>query len=100
MLTLDTAGPAIVSAQDQHDALSKVDARMRWSCTGPAELTEWVPGLTLLASHTLSSLPGPLYDTLPTPHQEMLSGLARRQLPQVEQYRLSLVRLPAAPGKR
>ncbi len=43
-LALDTAGPAIIDGQDRHDALSKVDARMRWSCTGPDTVTRWCPG--------------------------------------------------------
>ncbi len=96
LLALDTAGPGIVTTQDQHDALSKVDAKMQWSCTGPTELAEWLPGLTVLASHTLSSLPQPMHDALPASLQDMLSGLARQRLPQVEDYRLNLVRLPGA----
>ncbi|MBV7694412.1 class I SAM-dependent methyltransferase [Streptomyces sp. TRM70350] len=94
LLALDTAGPELVATQDQHDALSKVDARMQWSCADPAELTDWRPGARLLASHTLSSLPAAMFDELPAAHQEMLSGLAEQRLPQVEKYRISLVRLP------
>ncbi|MER7408541.1 class I SAM-dependent methyltransferase [Streptomyces sp. NPDC000070] len=93
-LALDTAGPGIVGTQDQHDALSKVQARMQWTCADPAVLAEWRPGAQVLASHTLSSLPAPMYDELPAATQEMLSGLAAQQLPQVEEYRLSLIRLP------
>ncbi|MET9970855.1 class I SAM-dependent methyltransferase, partial [Streptomyces sp. NPDC006356] len=93
-LALDTAGPGMVDAQDQHDALSKVDARMQWTCPDPARLTEWQPEAQILASHTLSSLPTPMYGALPAAVQEMLTGLAAQRLPQVEEYRLSLVQLP------
>lgn len=94
LLALDTAGPGIVGTQDTHDALSKVEARMQWSCTGPAELAAWQPGTDVLASHTLSSLPPRMYEQLPVTYQDMLSRLAEQGLPQVEEYRLNLVRLP------
>lgn len=93
-LALGTAGPAMVDAQDRHDALSKVAARMQWTCADPARLTEWQPGAQVLASHTLSSWPTPMYDELPATVQEMLTGLAAQRLPQVEEYRLTLVQLP------
>ncbi|KUL31877.1 class I SAM-dependent methyltransferase [Streptomyces regalis] len=93
-LALDTTGPSFVDAQDQHDALSKVDARMQWTCADPTQLAEWQPGARILASHTLSSLPTPMYGALPAATQEMLTGLAAQRLPQVEEYRLSLVQLP------
>jgi hypothetical protein len=73
---------------------------MQWSCTCPDELAEWVPDLTVLASHTLSSLPRPMHDTQPASLQKMLAGLARQRLRQVEEYRLSLVRLPGASDGR
>lgn len=69
---------------------------MQWSCTGPDELAKWLPGLTVFASHTLSSLPQPMHGTRPASLQEMLAGLARQRLPQLEEYQLSLVRLPGA----
>ncbi|MDN3296505.1 class I SAM-dependent methyltransferase [Streptomyces ficellus] len=94
LLALDTAGPTIIANQDAHDALSKVEARMRWACADPAELVQWRPGTRLLASHTLSSLPPQMYDSLPTGYQAMLSELAAQRLPQVEEYRLSLLQLP------
>ncbi|SCK30223.1 class I SAM-dependent methyltransferase [Streptomyces sp. WMMB 322] len=94
LLALDTAGPGVVGTQDTHDALSKVEARMQWSCTGPAELAAWKPGTDVLASHTLSSLPPRMYEQLPVIYQDMLSRLAEQGLPQVEEYRLNLVRLP------
>lgn len=94
LLALDTAGPGIVGTQDTHDALSKVEARMQWSCRGPAELAVWQPGMDVLASHTLSSLPARMYEQLPVIYQDMLSRLAEQGLPQVEEYRLNLVRLP------
>lgn len=33
---LDTVGPGIVGTQDQHDGLSKVEARMQWPWADPA----------------------------------------------------------------
>lgn len=94
LLALDTAGPGIVGAQDEHDALGKVEARMRWACAGPADVAAWRPGAEVLASCSLTGLPSPLRDRLPGPYREMLSGLARQRLPQVEEYRLGLLRLP------
>ncbi|MDO0911772.1 class I SAM-dependent methyltransferase [Streptomyces sp. DT2A-34] len=94
LLALDTSGPGHFDTQDQHDALGKVSARMQWACADPAQLTEWRPGVEVLASHTFSSLPAPMYDGLPAPVQDMLSSLAAQRLPRVEDYRLNLVRLP------
>ncbi|WP_246203462.1 class I SAM-dependent methyltransferase [Streptomyces tailanensis] len=94
LLALDTAGPGIVGTQDQHDALSKVEARMQWTCADPADLSAWRPGTRLLDSRTLTGLPAPLHDRLPVAYREMLSGLAEQRLPQVEEYRLNLVQLP------
>ncbi|MDG9713608.1 class I SAM-dependent methyltransferase [Streptomyces sp. DH10] len=94
LLALDTSGPGHFHTQDQPDALGKVNARMQWSCADPLQLAEWRPGVEVLASCTFSSLPAPMYDELPAPVQEMLRGLATQRLPQVEDYRLNLVRLP------
>ncbi|MDT0343595.1 class I SAM-dependent methyltransferase [Streptomyces litchfieldiae] len=94
LLALDTAGPAIVGAQEDHDALSKVAARMRWGCPDVAVLTEWCPGARVLGSHLLTSLPPAIHDALPEPHRQMLAGLAEQHLPQVEEYGLHLIRLP------
>ncbi|WP_026328235.1 class I SAM-dependent methyltransferase [Streptomyces sulphureus] len=94
LLALDTAGPEIVDAQTEHDALSKVEARMQWSCGNPAELATWLPGTKVHASHTLSSLPDGMYAQLPATYQDMIGRLAEQRLPQVEGYRLSLLRLP------
>lgn len=94
LLALDTAGPSVISRQSEHDALSKVEAKMLWACADPADLAEWQPGARVLASHTLTSLPPQMYDELPTAYREMLSGLAEQRLPQVEEYRLTLIQLP------
>ncbi|MBU6530357.1 class I SAM-dependent methyltransferase [Streptomyces sp. NPDC057245] len=94
LLALDTAGDGFFDTQEEHDALSKVAARMRWYCPDPAALTAWRPGIGVLASHTLTSLPGPLVEELPVPYREMLSVLAAQRLPQAEGYRLNLLRLP------
>ncbi|MEV0218223.1 class I SAM-dependent methyltransferase [Streptomyces sp. NPDC050704] len=93
LLALDTAGPGVVDTQDTHDALSKVEARIQWSCPDPAALERWRPGTRLLASHTLTTLPPELYDSLPGAYQEMLTSLAAQRLSKVEDYRLSLLRL-------
>ncbi|WP_308405572.1 hypothetical protein [Streptomyces sp. 404i] len=94
LLALDTAGPGFLDTQEQHDALSKVEARMRWYCPDPADLTDWHPGTEVVASHTLTSLPDPLLAELPAVHQQMMPALAEQRLPQAEGYRLSLLRLP------
>lgn len=94
LLALDTAGPGFFDTQEQHDALSKVAARMHWYCPDPAQLTDRRPGVQVLASHTLTAFPGPLIAELPAPYQEMLSVLAAQRLPQAEGYRLNLLRLP------
>lgn len=94
LLALDTSGPRIAETQDQHDVLSKVEARMQWACADPVELTAWQPGTRILASHTLSALPSHMYEELPTAYQKMLTGLAEQRLPQVEEYRLTLLQLP------
>ncbi|MGA5503992.1 hypothetical protein [Streptomyces umbrinus] len=77
--------------------LSKVEARFRWACADPAELTAWRPGTRLLASHTLSALPPRMYEALPATYQELLTRLAEQRLPHVEAYRLILVQLPCVP---
>ncbi|SDK21468.1 class I SAM-dependent methyltransferase [Streptomyces indicus] len=94
LLALDTAGPGIITTQDRHDALSKVEARMCWSCADPAGLARWRPGAQLRATHTLTSLPQEMYEALPAAYREMLTGLAAQRLAQVEEYRLNLLRLP------
>nr|WP_214661414.1 class I SAM-dependent methyltransferase [Streptomyces polyasparticus] len=94
LLALDTAGPEFITTQDQHDALSKVEAKMRWACADPAELQKWQPGTRLLASHTMTTLPQPMVDALPRASQEMLAGLADLRLPQVDAYRMNLLQLP------
>ncbi|MGP4111765.1 class I SAM-dependent methyltransferase [Streptomyces sp. 4N509B] len=93
-LALDSAGPAIVSDQANHDALSKVAARMRWSCPDPAEVTAWLPGATLLGSHTLTTLPAELVAGLPEWCRQTIDGFAEQPPPQVTEYRLSLFQLP------
>ncbi|MCL7430350.1 class I SAM-dependent methyltransferase [Streptomyces sp. YS415] len=94
LLALDTAGTAIIGGQEQHDALSKVEARMQWACDDPAEITAWRPGARLLTTCTLTTLPTPLHDRLPAADREMLANLAGQRLSQVEEYRLNLLQLP------
>ncbi|MFE6918449.1 class I SAM-dependent methyltransferase [Streptomyces rubiginosohelvolus] len=90
---LDIAGPGFFDTQDQHDALSKVAARMRWYCSDPAHLAGRRPGTEVVSSHTLMSLPDALISELPLPYQQMIAALAAQRLPQAEGYRLSLLRL-------
>ncbi|MGQ4451209.1 hypothetical protein ACN6LK_002245 [Streptomyces griseus] len=94
LLALDTSGPGFFDTQEQHDALSKVEARMQWYCPDPAHLAEWRPGTEVVASHSLTSLPGPLLAELPVTYQEMVSALTAQRLPRAEGYRLNLLRLP------
>jgi hypothetical protein len=91
---LDTAGPGFFETHEQHDALSKVEARMHWYCPDMAQLADWRAGINVLASHTLTNLPGPLLAELPLPYQQMVSALAAQRLPQAAGYRLNLLRLP------
>jgi O-methyltransferase involved in polyketide biosynthesis len=94
LLALDTAGPGVVGTQETHDALSKVEARMQWTCADPAEAAGWIPGARVLASHTLTSLPQQVHEKLPAEYRDMLAGLAGQRLPQVEDYHLNLLQLP------
>lgn len=94
LLALDTTGPGMVETQDTHDALSKVEARIQWNCPNPRRLAAWCPGTKLLASHTMTSLPPEVHDQLPAEYRELLAGLAPQRLPTVEDYRMSLLRLP------
>ncbi|MER5211284.1 class I SAM-dependent methyltransferase [Streptomyces sp. NPDC002838] len=93
LLALDTTGPGMVDTQDSHDALSKVEARIRWNCPDPRLLEDWRPGNRLLASHTFTTLPAEVHDGLPAEHREMIARMVELRLPQVEDYRLNLVRL-------
>ncbi len=93
LLALDTAGPGMVDAQDAHDALGKVAARMQWCCADPTELQEWHPGLRLVESCLLTTLPETVDRELPETYREMLRAAAAQRLPQLEDYRLNLVRL-------
>ncbi|MGY1439393.1 class I SAM-dependent methyltransferase [Streptomyces reniochalinae] len=93
-LALDTASPHVVATQDTHDALSKVTARMRWACPDPRQLADWTAGAELLASHTLTTLPGPVHDALPAPYRATIRELAQQRLPGVEEYSLNLLQLP------
>ncbi|MGI5350439.1 class I SAM-dependent methyltransferase [Streptomyces sp. CA-250714] len=93
LLALDTTGPGMVDTQDSHDALSKVEAKLRWNCPDPRVLEEWHPGNRLLASHTFTTMPAEIRDKLPAQYQEMIANMTQQQLPQVEDYRLNLLRL-------
>lgn len=88
LLALDTAGPDFFDTQEQHDALSKVEARVHWYCPDPAQLTGWRPGTRVLVSHTLTSLPEDLVTQMPPSYQQMVSAIAAQRLPQAEGYRL------------
>ncbi|SOD62974.1 O-Methyltransferase involved in polyketide biosynthesis [Streptomyces zhaozhouensis] len=94
LLALDTHTPRLVADQDAHDALSRTDARLRWGCADIEVVADWAPGSRVLASHTLTSLPRAVHDALPPRHRALLDDLARRRLPQVEEYRMHLLRLP------
>jgi hypothetical protein len=74
--------------QDEHDALSKTDARVAWCEDDVASIESWAPGLRLLDSCTLPDGPTPVLDLLPP---EMTAALpVMRQQPQVNSYRLSV----------
>lgn len=93
LLALDTTGPGMVDTQDSHDALSKVEARIRWNCPDPRLLEDWDSVNGLLASHTFTTLPAEVRDGLPAEYRQMIVTMAELRLPQVEDYRLNLLRL-------
>jgi O-methyltransferase involved in polyketide biosynthesis len=93
LLALDTTGPGMIDTQESHDALSKVTARLRWNCPDPQALEQWRPGIRLLASHTFTSLPAEVHDGLPAENREMIARMGQLRLPQVDDYRLNLLRL-------
>ncbi|ARQ68796.1 class I SAM-dependent methyltransferase [Streptomyces marincola] len=93
-LALDSNSPEVVAAQDGHDALSKVEARLRWACADIGVVTTWLPGIAVAGSHTLADLPEDVYLALPAEHRRTIDDLARQRLPQVEGYRMHLLRLP------
>jgi O-methyltransferase involved in polyketide biosynthesis len=93
LLALDTLGPGVVDTQDSHDVLGKVEARFRWNCPDPRILEDWRPGSRLLASHTFTTLPAEVHDRLPAEYREMIADMEQLRPPQVEDYRLNLLRL-------
>lgn len=93
LLALDTMGPGVVDTQDSHDVLGRVEARFRWNCPDPRRLEDWCPGNRLLASHTFTTLPAEVHDRLPAEYREMIASMEQLRLPQVEDYRLNLLRL-------
>ncbi|MEW1868188.1 hypothetical protein AB0420_08415 [Streptomyces caelestis] len=78
---LDTAGPGFFDAQEQHDALGKVAARMHRHCPDPAQLADWRPGARVPASHTLAGLPEPLVAQLPRSCRQLVPAIAAQRLP-------------------
>ncbi|WP_425246952.1 hypothetical protein [Streptomyces sp. NEAU-NA10] len=73
--------------------MSKAEARMQWACADPARLGRRRHGVQVLASPTPSGLPPGMCDELPPAYQDTPAGLGAQRLPQVEECRLSLVRL-------
>jgi O-methyltransferase involved in polyketide biosynthesis len=80
-VALDTSGRWILANQDQHDAMSKVTARMAWGCDDPRELEQWGLGLRLRDSRDLSQLPVELRRRLPLSSRVMLP-IAKRRFPE------------------
>ncbi|MGI5130265.1 class I SAM-dependent methyltransferase [Pseudonocardia sp. CA-107938] len=93
LLAVDTTGPGMIDTQDSHDALGKVAARLRWNCPDPRIIEDWRPGTRLLGSHTFTTLPAEVHDGLPEEYRVMIATMAELQLPQVEDYRMNLLRL-------
>ena len=87
-IALDTWGSWMAEHQDEHDALSRMDARVAWCIDDPATLREWEPDLRLTDSCILPDAPAPVRDLLPP---EVIGALpAMRADPQVASYRLNL----------
>jgi O-methyltransferase involved in polyketide biosynthesis len=93
LLALDTTGPGMVDTQESHDALSKVEARISWNCPDPRQLEDWPSVDRLLTSHTFTGLPAEVHDGLPAEYREMIASMTELRLPQVEDYRMNLLRL-------
>jgi O-methyltransferase involved in polyketide biosynthesis len=91
-LAFDTAGRWMVEHQDDRDALSLMDARIRWSCDNPTDLEHRDTGLRIVESRILPDAPPAVLDLLPEPMAEMLQAL--RQDPQIASYRQNLARYP------
>ncbi|MEV7959132.1 hypothetical protein ACIOHC_40195 [Streptomyces sp. NPDC088252] len=81
LLALGTAGPGVVDAQDEHDALSKVEARMQWACAKPAEIAVWCPGPRCSRPKPTSRRPDALFARGSTAYGEYSCGSTALQQP-------------------
>jgi O-methyltransferase involved in polyketide biosynthesis len=93
IIAFDTWGQWILQHQHDHDALQKVDARVRWTCEYPTELATW--GLDLQETLTLAEPPREIHTVLPTQTRDSLSALEAD--PQVQSYRLNRFRAGPTP---
>jgi O-methyltransferase involved in polyketide biosynthesis len=89
-LAFDTWSSWMAEHQDEHDALSRTDARVAWFVDDVPSLREWEPALRLVESRTLPDGPPPVLELVPP---EMTAALqAVRETPQVASYRLNVFR--------
>ncbi|GGO38217.1 class I SAM-dependent methyltransferase [Streptomyces lasiicapitis] len=95
LLALETAAGAMIDAQDRHDVLSKVDARMHWRCDDPSTPERWDTGARLVETTTLNTLPHPVRDRLPWSYRVLLSTMGTLRRRQIEAYRFNLYRMEA-----
>jgi O-methyltransferase involved in polyketide biosynthesis len=91
-LALETAAARMIDAQDSHDVLAGMAARMRWSCDDPRAVEHWQPGLRLTDSRTLAHLPAPVARQLPLPLRLALRFMATVRRRDIEAYRFNLFR--------
>jgi O-methyltransferase involved in polyketide biosynthesis len=90
-VALDTWTTWMRDHQDEHDAISQLDADFTWFCDDLGDLDLGDVGLTVLDSCTFVDAPPELIDLLPPALREMLPALADD--PQMRSYRQNLVHL-------
>ena len=94
-VALRTTGDPEEAADALQDAMVSAFGKAG-SYRADAAVTTWLPGARRLGTHTLTTLPPDLVAGLPEWCRATLTDLAAQRLPQVEEYRLSLFRLPGA----
>lgn len=93
-VAFDSWGAWMRENQEEHDAMSRVSARVRWFCDDPADIAGPVRGFDLVESVRLTEAPLAVLERLPA---DVAAGLAALSTdPQVRSYRLNLATVGAA----
>lgn len=93
LLAFDTWSTWMRDHQDEHDAISQMDARFEWFCDDIGDLAGEGVTIETLESCTFVDAPAEVLALLPPPLRPMLT--ANAQDPQMLSYRQNLVRLGA-----